>query len=39
VLSASQTGELDLEALAPQVEEKGLDPRPVSGRQEWLENL
>jgi xylose isomerase len=32
-------GEVDLVDLAQQVEEKGLDPAPVSGRQEWLENL
>ena len=32
-------GEMDLAALAREVEEKGLDPRPASGRQEWLENL
>jgi xylose isomerase len=32
-------GEVDLADLAQQVEEKGLDPTPVSGRQESLENL
>ena len=37
--AAILAGELDLAALAGQVEAKQLDPRPVSGRQEWLENL
>jgi xylose isomerase len=32
-------GELDLAALAQRVEEQGLAPEPVSGRQERLENL
>jgi xylose isomerase len=32
-------GELDLAALSARVAEEGLDPRPVSGRQEGLENL
>jgi xylose isomerase len=30
---------LDLEGLARYVEDRELDPKPVSGRQEWLENL
>jgi xylose isomerase len=37
--TAILAGELDLAALAGQVEAKRLDPRPVSGQQEWLENL
>jgi xylose isomerase len=32
------SGELDLERLAGEVEARALDPRPVSGRQEQLEN-
>ena len=32
-------GGMDLAALARHVEQTGLDPRPVSGRQEWFENL
>jgi len=31
-------GELDLAALSRRVDEQGLDPQPVSGRQERLEN-
>ncbi len=31
-------GDYDLESLAAQAVEQGLDPRPVSGRQELLEN-
>ncbi|MBW2317011.1 MAG: xylose isomerase, partial [Deltaproteobacteria bacterium] len=37
--AAILAGELDLAALAERVEADGLDPQPVSGRQEWLENL
>ncbi|MGH2462516.1 MAG: xylose isomerase [Candidatus Limnocylindria bacterium] len=33
------SGELSLQALADRVAEGGVDPRPVSGRQELLENL
>ena len=32
-------GELSLEEISSHVLEKGLDPEPVSGRQEYLENL
>jgi xylose isomerase len=32
-------GEHDLESLFARVRDQGLDPQPVSGRQEWLENL
>jgi xylose isomerase len=32
-------GEHDLESLFARVRDLGLDPKPVSGRQEWLENL
>ena len=32
-------GELDLAALSRRVDEAGLEPEPVSGRQERLENL
>jgi xylose isomerase len=32
-------GRHDLESLAELVRDGGLDPQPVSGRQEWLENL
>jgi len=32
-------GEHDLPSLSERVRDQGLDPRPVSGRQEWLENL
>jgi len=31
-------GTVDLATLADEVEASGLDPQPVSGRQEWLEN-
>jgi len=33
------SGRHDLGSLADLVRERGVDPRPVSGRQEWLENL
>jgi xylose isomerase len=33
------SGGLSLEALADQVAGGGIDPRPVSGRQELIENL
>ena len=32
-------GEQSLESLAAHVDEKGVDPQPVSGRQEWLETV
>lgn len=32
-------GKLSLADLAQQVESKGMDPKPVSGQQEYLENL
>ena len=32
-------GRHDLRSLSERVREAGLDPQPVSGRQEWLENL
>ncbi len=32
-------GGASLETLSAQVAEGGIDPRPVSGRQEYLENL
>ena len=32
-------GEHDLVSLSERVRDGSLDPRPVSGRQEWLENL
>ncbi|QGZ33273.1 xylose isomerase [Stappia indica] len=32
-------GERTLEEIAARVEREGIDPRPVSGRQEYLENL
>jgi xylose isomerase len=36
---AMLTGERTLEDIAARVERDGIDPRPVSGRQEYLENL
>jgi xylose isomerase len=32
-------GTHDLRSLSARVRDAGLDPQPVSGRQEWLENL
>ena len=32
-------GEMTLEEVAAWVESEGIDPQPVSGRQEWLENV
>ena len=32
-------GEVSLAELAQRVEQHGLDPQPVSGQQEYLENL
>lgn len=32
-------GQLSLEQLARLVQEKGFDPKPVSGQQEYLENI
>jgi len=32
-------GEHDLRSLSERVRDGGIDPQPVSGRQEWLENL
>ncbi|HET7678337.1 MAG TPA: xylose isomerase [Candidatus Limnocylindrales bacterium] len=37
--AAVMSGELDLAALEARVADGGIDPRPVSGRQELLENL
>ncbi|WP_249689739.1 xylose isomerase [Stappia sp. WLB 29] len=37
--AAMLKGERTLEEIAARVERDGLDPRPVSGRQEYLENL
>lgn len=37
--AAMLKGERTLEEIAARVEREGLDPRPVSGRQEYLENL
>ncbi|MBC2859479.1 xylose isomerase [Stappia sp. 28M-7] len=37
--AAMLKGERTLEEVAARVEREGIDPRPVSGRQEYLENL
>lgn len=37
--AAMLKGERTLEEIAARVEREGIDPRPVSGRQEYLENL
>ena len=37
--TAMLKGERTLEEIAARVEREGIDPRPVSGRQEYLENL
>ena len=36
---ATEPGTRSLEELAARVESSALEPRPVSGRQEYLENL